>query len=623
VAEPVEPLPADAVDPDLVPVDDAVIGRAFRWSGLVLVLLAAVGFGVWALVRPSARPPPPPAKPLEVARQQEKAVDAPEMRFTDVAAASGIAFQHVTGGYGAKWLPETMGPGGAFFDLEDDGDPDLVLANGTEWPGQTPQRIPGPTPVLYRNDGKGHFEDVTSAFGLLAAFRGNRKHYGMGVAVGDVDGDGDRDLLFTGVGGNRFLRHEGTQFVDATAEAGLAGDPQGWTTGAGFFDADRDGDLDLFVCSYVRWSPEIDKGINYSIDGTNRNFGPPKNYEGSFCSLYQNDGKGAFTDVSKAAGLHVVNPRLKLPVAKALAVAFVDLGDDGFPDVFVANDTTANFLFKNRGDGTFQEVGEAAGVAYDTLGNSTGAMGVDVADFRNSGALAIAVGNFANEATSFYVADRDPWRFTDTTLAEGIAGPSRQALKFGVLFLDVDLDGRLDFFETNGHLDEDIERLQKSQRYRQPSQLFWNVGPEARASYAEVPREKLGDLAKPVVGRGAAYADVDGDGDLDLLVTQCGDVPLLLRNDQSLGHHWLRVRLIGAGGNTDALGARLTLKAGGLTQRRDVWTTRSYLSQVEPTVTFGLGTAAKVDALEVLWPDGKRRTVPVDVVDRVLIVEQD
>jgi hypothetical protein len=286
----------------------------------------------------------------------------------------------------------------------------------------------------------------------------------------------------------------------------------------------------------------------------------------------------------------------------------------------VANDTTANFLFRNRGDGTFTEVGEASGVAYDMTGQSTGAMGVDVARFRNDRAVAIAVGNFANEPTSVYVADRDPWRFTDDTLAVGVGGPSRQALKFGVLFLDVDLDGRLDLFETNGHLDEDIERLQKSQKYRQPSQLFWNGGTDARATYAEVPREKVGDLAKPVVGRGAAYADVDADGDLDLLVTQCGDAPLLLRNDQALGHHWLRVKLVGPPGNRDALGARVTLEAGGVTQRRDVWTTRSYLSQVEPTVTFGLGAATRVDALEVVWPDGTRRTVPVDGVDRLLTV---
>jgi hypothetical protein len=327
----------------------------------------------------------------------------------------------------------------------------------------------------------------------------------MGVAVGDADGDGDRDLFFTGVGGNRLFLRDGERFVDGTAQAGVGGSADGWTSSAGFLDHDRDGDLDLFVCSYVKWSPEIDEGINYSLDGVNRNFGPPKNYEGAHCVLYRNEGGGRFTDVSEQAGLHVKNPVTKVAVGKALALAFADLDGDGFTDVFVANDTTANFLFRNQRDGTFQEVGVSSGVAYDAQGASTGAMGVDVGDFRNEGSLAIAVGNFANEPTSFYVCPSGrPWCFADRTMVEGVGGPSRLALKFGVLFLDVDLDGRLDLFQTNGHLDEDIERLQKSQKYRQPSQLFWNGGPDGARTYAEVPRAKVGDLAKPVVGRGAA-----------------------------------------------------------------------------------------------------------------------
>jgi hypothetical protein len=567
-------------------------------------------------MRPAPKPAPQTTPPLAPAQEQQKAISAPALPFADISAQSGIEFSHVTGGYGEKWLPETMGSGAAFFDLDDDGDMDLVLVNGAYWPDQTPKEALAPTLALYRNDGRGQFEDVTEAFGLKQSF------YGMGVAVGDVDGDGDRDLFFTGIAGNHLYLREGERFVERTAQAGVGGDPQGWSTSAGFFDCDRDGDLDLFVCSYVRWSREIDQDIAYSIDGTHRNFGPPKNYSGSFCSLFLNDGSGHFQDVSQAAGLHVVNRSTNVPVAKALGLVFTDVDSDGWPDVFVANDTTANFLFRNKGAAVFEEVGVESGIAYDSSGASTGAMGVDVGDFRNEGSLAIAVGNFANEPTSFYVASRDVWRFSDTTLAEGVGGPSRQALKFGVLFLDVDLDGRLDLFQTNGHLDEDIERLQKSQRYRQPSQLFWNVGPDARASFAEVPHDKVGALATPVVGRGAAYADIDGDGDLDLLVTQCGDRPLLLRNDQALGHHWLRVRLIGDAGNRDGYGARLTLVSGGLTQRRELWPTRSYLSQVEPIASFGLGDNTRVDALEIVWPDGALQTVGVDAVDRVFIVEK-
>lgn len=582
--------------------DDAVIGRAFRWSLAVLALLAAGGAGLWLALRPSPRPPAQAPASVEPARVREKAVRAPEVRFTDVTAAAGITFRHENGAYGEKLLPETMGPGCAFLDLEDDGDPDLLLVNGGAWPWR-PASGPAATPRLYRNDGTGRFEDVTAAFGLDVSF------YGMGVAVGDADGDGDRDLLFTGVGGNRYFRRDGERFVEATAEAGLGGDPSGWTTSAGFFDADRDGDLDLLVCSYVRWSREIDQQIAYSIDGTNRSYGPPKNYAGTHCRLYRNAGGGRFADVTAAAGFEVTNPASGVPVGKALGLVFLDVDADGWTDVFVANDTTANFLFRNRHDGTFEEVGAASGVAYDTQGSSTGAMGVDVGDYRNDGTLAVAVGNFANEMTSFYTAPRNPWRFTDEAIAEGIGAPSRQALKFGVLFLDYDLDGRLDFFQTNGHLEPEIERLQRSQRYRQPSQLFWNVGPAAPACYAEVPREATGDLARPVVGRGAAYADLEGDGDLDLLVTQCGDSPLLLRNEQALGHGWLCVRLRGPQGNPDGYGARVEVRAGGVRQQRWIWPTRSYLSQVEPRAWFGLGAAREAESVTVVWADGAQSTV--------------
>ncbi len=604
---------------ETAPLDDAVVGRVFRRSLLVFAGAAAVGVGAWLALRPPPPPPPKPAAAGPAASERAKAVEAPAVRFTDVTRAAGLRFRHVTGGTGEKLLPETMGPGCAFFDLEDDGDPDLLLVNGAAWPwsgaGSAPDGgAPRATPALYRNDGSGLFTDVTAEFGLDVSF------YGMGVAVGDADGDGHRDLFFTGVGGNHLFLRAGERFVEVTAQAGVGGEPDGWTTGAGFFDLEGDGDLDLFVCSYVRWSREIDHDVDYRLDGVHRSFGPPTGYRGAHCVLYRNEGRGRFTDVSAAAGLHVVNPDTKVPVGKALGLAFLDVDADGRTDVFVANDTTANFLFRNRGDGTFEEVGAASGVAYDAQGRSTGAMGVDVADYRNEGPLAIAVGNFANEPTSFYVAPRDPWRFTDTTIAEGIGAPSRQALKFGVLFLDYDLDGRLDLFATNGHLEEEIEKVQASQRYRQPSQLFWNLGPGARATYAEVPRATTGDLALPVVGRGAATADLEGDGDPDLLITQCGDAPLLLRNDQALGHRWLTVRLVQPGANADALGARVTLTVGGVTQRRWIWPTRSYLSQVEPLATFGLGATEAVGRLTVRWPDGVEQESPVSPSERRLTV---
>lgn len=614
-----DPLPPQE---DEVPADDRIIGRAFRISLLAFLLLGLAGAGAWWWLRPA--PPPPAQAPTTVAAPvvREKAVTAPDLPFKDVTAESGIAWRHVTGGTGNKWLPETMGPGCAFLDLEDDGDADLLLVNGCAWPGEPlPAGSPPARHALYRNDGRGRFTDVTAAFGLVEPFE-RQPHYGMAVAVGDADGDGDRDLVFTGVGGNRLFLRDGDRYVEATAGSGLAGDPVAWTTSAGFLDADRDGDLDLVACEYVRWSQDIDRSINYTLDGTHRAFGPPKNYQGGIVRLYRNEGGGRFTDVSEASGMVVRNADTGLLVAKALALVLQDLDDDGHPDVFVANDTTPNFLFHGLGGGRFEEAGARSGVAFDAQGNSTGAMGSDAADLRGDGALAIAVGNFANEMNSLYVAPRDPLRFSDASIAEGYGPPSRSALTFGLLFLDVDLDGRVDLFHTNGHLEEEIEKVQRSQRYRQPSQLFWNVGPQARACLGEVPREKTGDLATPVVGRAASMADIDLDGDLDLLITQCGDRPLLLRNDQALGHHWLAVRLVGKGGNRDGLGARVELRAAGLTQRRWISGTRSYLAQVEPEARFGLGSTRAVESLEVRWPDGSRQAVVVPGVDRVVVVRQ-
>lgn len=605
----------DAPDDEWVPADDAVIGRALRRS-LVVLLLAGSAVGGWFLLRPRAEAPPPAAPPAFVApRLQDVAVKAPEMPFRDVTTRAGIDFVHHGGHSGEKLLPETMGAGAAFFDLDGDGDADLLLVNGSVWPGEawTGER---PRMALYRNDGEGQFQDVTKAYGL------DVEHYGCGVAVADADGDGDPDVFLTGLGGNRYFRRDGERYVDATAEAGLGGPPGAWTTSAGFFDADQDGDLDLFVARYVVWSPEIDREVGYTLSGLGRAYGPPTNFQGTHCLLYRNEGDGTFTDVSEAAGLHVVNPATGVPVGKALAIAFIDIDEDGRLDVFVANDTTRNFLFRNEGGGRFREIGEEAGVAYDARGGATGAMGVDTADVREDGCVSIAVGNFASETTSLYMNKPRTWRFMDAATVEGVAAPSRLALSFGVLFFDADLDGRPDLFQTNGHLEEEIATVQPSQSYRQPSQLFWNAGPLAPAVYAIVPETKVGDLAMPVVGRGVSVADIDLDGDLDLVLTQRGDRAILLRNEQALGRHWLRVALHGRAPNTDAIGARLELVAGGRRQVRHVLPTRGYLSQAELPVTFGLGTTSTIDALTVTWPDGTTGSVEVDGVDRTVIVVQ-
>jgi hypothetical protein len=599
-----------------VPADDAIIGRAFRWSlGVIVITAAAAGVVIWKIRSPEERPAP--LAEVRVAPEiAASPVQPPPAPFTNITRQAGITFQHYNGARGDRLLPETMGGGCAWVDYDTDGDADLFLVNSTYWPDDADPPAVAPTLALYRNDGGGHFEDVSAAAGL------NLSLYGMGVAAGDYDGDGDEDLYVTAVGPNRLLRNDGGHFHDVTADAGAAGAADAWSTSAGFFDHDRDGDLDLIVANYVQWSRDIDFAVDYRLVGLGRAYGPPNNFQGTHCTLLRNEGNGTFTDVSAAAGIEVVNPDLGTPAGKALGLAIADLDVDGWLDVIVANDTVRKFLFHNRRDGTFAEVGEESGVAYDRMGNATGAMGADVADYRNDGVLGVGISNFANEMTSLYLAGSDPLQFTDVAIVEGIGAPSRQVLKFGLFFFDFDLDGRQDLLQCNGHLEQEINKVQPSQQYRQPGQLFWNAGPDAVAAFVEVPRAQIGDLAEPIVGRGAAYADFDGDGDLDVVLTQIAGPPLLLRNDQNSGHHWLRVKLVAVHGPADAIGARVELHAPAGVQRRQVMPTRSYLSQVELPVTFGLGGDARVERLKITWPDGSTQDVVPPGVDQLIVVRQ-
>ncbi len=600
---------------ELVPEDDAVIGRAIRRSLVALLAIAAVAAALYLTLRESREAPPETEIETAAPVAVERGIRPPTVRFTDVTAAAGIDFVHFNGATGEKLLPETMGSGSAFFDYDGDLDPDLLLVNSTAWPHS---RRPGapPTSALYANDGSGRFENVTRAAGLDASF------YGTGVAVGDYDGDGRADLFLTAVGPNRLLRNVGGRFEDATAAAGVAGDPGEWSTSAAFVDVDNDGDLDLFVCNYVRWSKEIDFEVDYRLTGVGRAYGPPVNYQGSFAYLYRNEGDGTFADVSAEGGVQVRNEATGVPVAKALGVSPVDVDADGWIDLLVANDTVRNFLFHNRGDGTFEEVGELWGVAYGREGEATGAMGIDSGHYRNDAELGFAIGNFANEMTSLYVSQGDPTLFADEAIGEGVGAPSRLMLTFGVLFFDYDLDGRLDILQANGHLESEIGAVDPSQTYEQAAQLFWNAGSGRAQGFVPVPPGETGDLGKPIVGRGSSFADIDGDGDLDVVLTQAGRAPLLLRNDQDLGHHWLRVRLAGEGGDREGIGARVELEAGGLVQRRVVMPTRSYQSQSELPVTFGLGAAERVDGLTVTWMDGTVQPVEPPPVDRLVVVEK-
>jgi len=613
------PNPPPEEQDELVHADDTIIGKAVRWSLVALVAVAVVVAGILVFLKRKPAAPPAQLTKIDapVARERPQA-EMPVAKFTDVTKEAGIAFVHNNGAYGDKLLPETMGGGVAFFDFDNDGDQDLLFINSTYWPWHIPAGKKPATPALYRNDGKGRFDDATAGSGLDASI------YGMGVAVGDYNNDGNADVFITGVGGNRLFHNKGNgKFEDVTSQAGTGGATNGWSTCAAWIDYDNDGDLDLFAGNYVKWSQEIDAEVGYKIDGTTRAYGQPMNFEGAFPYLYRNDGSGRFSDVTSQSGLQVKNTATGAPSAKTLGVSPVDVDSDGWIDLIVANDTTPNQVFLNQHNGTFKEIGAISGVAFDSYGNTRGAMGIDSARYRNDNKLGIAIGNFANEMTALYVAQNTPTNFADEAITEGVGPASRLLLKFGIFFFDYDLDGWLDLLSVNGHLEEEITKIQKSQRYAQPAQLFWNAGAAKQNGFLVVPPDKAGtDLFKPIVGRGSAYADIDGDGDLDAVLTQVGGPPLLLRNDQTVPHHWLRLKLVGAKSNRDAIGAWVNVRVGDRTMSRQVMPTRGYLSQSELPLTFGLGKTARVDEIAVTWPGGGQQKVAAPRIDSLVVVEQ-
>lgn len=602
--------------------DDAIIGIALRWSLVVGVgLIVVAGAGWYFMSRPEPPAPSVETKLAPVATREASPIEVPEIPFADITEEAGITFVHENGAYGQKLLPETMGGGCAFFDFDADGDQDLLLVNSRRWPWDPRGPADAPaTMALYRNrgDGSGEFEEITAGSGLDVSM------YGMGVAVGDYDNDGRVDVFLSAVGENRLFHNEGNgKFQDVTASAGVAGDPQEWGTSCGWFDFDNDGDLDLFVSNYVKWSREFDESQNFQLTGGGRAYGRPQNFEGTFPYLYRNDGDGKFTDVSEQAGLQIRNPATGVPLAKSLGVTFTDFDKDGWQDIVVANDTVQNLLFRNTGQGTFEEIGALSGVAFDMNGAARGAMGIDTAHFRNNDSIGIAIGNFSNEMTALYVSASNQMQFVDEAVSTGLGPNSRLALTFGVVYFDSDLDGRLDLFCSNGHLEEDINRVQSSQHYEQPQQLFWNCGSDQFTEFLPMGIEKCGeDLVRPMVGRGAASADIDNDGDLDLLVTSIGRRPRLLRNDQQTGHHWLRLKLTGTADNRDAIGARVEITADGQKYLRQVMPTHSYLSQSELPLTFGLGNTTEVISVVVHWPDGSRQEIGPLKVDQEHTIKQ-
>ena len=527
---------------------------------------------------------------------------APEIAFVDATRDAGIDFVHESGAFGERLLPETMGGGVGFFDFDGDGWQDLVFIDSGEWPSRESAR-PARS-ALYRNRGDGTFEDVTEATGFRA------DGYGMGVAVGDFDNDSRIDVFVTAYGANTLLRNTPLGFLDVTGAMDVAGDDDAWSSSAAFFDYDRDGDLDLFVANYVTWSPEIDRAVDYRLTGVGRAYGPPTDFAGTHNYLYRNDGE-RFTNVSAEAEIEVLGAS-GTAAGKGLAVLPIDVDGDGWLDVAVANDTVRNFLFLNDRDGTFSEVGTVNGLAFDNGGSATGAMGIDAGYFDNDDKLAIAVGNFANEMSSFYVRRESNAPFSDDAIVSGVGPDSRRALTFGLAFLDIDRDGRLDLVAANGHVEPEINRVQSSQAYAQPIQLFWNCG-ACRKRFQLVESDAL---AVPRVGRGLAYADYDQDGDVDVVVTQVDGRPALMRNDTPTVGGWLHVDVDDPSRAT--LGTQLRLYPGDLRRRID--TSRSYLSQVERGVLFGLDAATEAIEVDVRWPDGTFETFAVDTIDKRLVL---
>jgi hypothetical protein len=512
------------------------------------------------------------------------------VRFEDVTRDAGIRFVHERGAGGRLYLVETFGGGVLVFDYDADGLPDVYFVNGAPLP---PRQDPAPGNRLYRNRGDGTFEDVTNEAGVRS------RGYGTGGSAADVDNDGDEDLYVTGFGGTVFFRNNGDgTFTEATEGAGLV--DSRWSASAAFFELDSDGFLDLFVCNYLDAPLEKHKAcLATSAEGERiASYCHPDEYDGTPDALYRNRGDGTFEDVSRERGI-LFDPR----ESKGLGVVAADYDRDGDTDLYVANDSTRNFLYRNDG-GRLSEVGLEAGVGYNEEGNPEAGMGTDFGDVDGDGWPDLVVTNFDLERNTLY-RNLGGGFFLDATAAVGLAGASLTELGFGADFFDFDNDGWLDLVVANGHIIDNIEAIQPSLRYAQPMQLFRNRGDgrfEDRSTDA-------GDaLEKARVGRGLATLDFDRDGDLDLVVSSGGAEAELLRNDGGNANGWISIELVGTSSNRSGIGARVDVRAGGRAQTEEARTAGSYLSQSEAALHFGLGPAPAVEEINVLWPSGRSET---------------
>ncbi len=506
------------------------------------------------------------------------------IHFTDITARAGIHFIHNNGAFGKKWLPETMGSGCAFIDYDNDGWPDILLINSEDFPGHKVH--PGaPTLKLYHNNHNGTFTDVTRKAGLAVEM------YGMGVAVGDYDNDGYDDIFVTALGQSHLFHNNGNgTFTDVTKAAGLWG-PNEFSTGAAWVDYDHDGWLDLVVANYVQWS---EKGDLYcTLDGSHKSYCTPESYKGASLRLWHNLGHGKFEDVTQKGGLYD-------PTSKSLGIATLDYNGDGWPDILVSNDTQPNKLYVNKRNGTFAEQGMPAGIAFSEDGVARAGMGVDAADYDHTGHPSILITNFANQMVSLYHNEGNGL-FVDEAPRSSIGRDSLLTLGFGCFFFDYDLDGWPDIFVADGHIENQIEKVQKRVKFEEPPHLFRNLEGH---NFQEVTQQMGAAFARPKVARGAAYADIDNDGDLDILVTTNAGPAYLFRNDGG-SNNSLRLKLVGSKSNRDGIGAVAHVSVAGVKQEQMLRSGSSYLSQSELVLTFGLGQHAKADAVEINWPSGQ------------------
>jgi hypothetical protein len=522
-----------------------------------------------------------------IAETQTKAApDTSSIQFRDVTQLAGIRFTHNNGAFGKKFLPETMGPGVAFIDYDNDGWPDIFLVNGMDWPGYVQKHS---TPKLYHNNHDGTFADVTHKAGL------DIEMFGMGVAVGDYDNDGYDDLFVTAYGQSHLFHNNGNgTFTDVTQKAGLSG-PKEFSTSAAWVDYDKDGRLDLVVGNYVQWTPETD--LYCTLDGKNKSYCTPESYKGTSVRLWHNRGDGTFEDATQKAGLGE-------PTSKTLGVAVLDYDNDGWPDLLFSNDTQPNKLYRNNGNGTFTEKAVVAGVAFSEDGVARAGMGVDASDYDHSGYPSLLITNFSNQMLSLYH-NEGKGLFVDEAPRSEIGRASLLTLGFGCFFFDYDLDGWADVLVANGHIDADIQRVQANVKYAMPPHVFRNDG---KGKFQEVTKSLGPAFDSPRVGRGAAYADFNNDGRLDLLLSTNGGPAYLFRNDAlgaAASYHSLRIKLMGTKSNRDGIGATVKLTSGGETQTQMLRSGSSYLSASELVLTFGLAQRDKADAIEIRWPSGQ------------------